>query len=137
MQKVVGLPNIILTVTDIRRCKKFYKELLIDYLGGEIKTDEKDFFYFSLNKAGFSIGISQAATQFQAEKFNRHRVGLHHFALELENNQAIDDIFKILEKIGAVILDEPKFYPEYSKNYYAVYFEDPSGLKMEFVSFKK
>ena len=89
MQKVVSLPHIILTVSDIRRCKKFYKELFIDYLDGEIKTDEKDFFYFSLNKAGFSIGISQAASQFQAEKFNRHRVGLHHFALELENNQAV------------------------------------------------
>ena len=137
MQKVIGLPHLILTVTDIRRCKRFYKELFIDYLGGEVKTDEKEFYYFTLNKSGFSIGISQAEEKFQSEKFNRHRVGLHHFALELENNQAIDEVFNALEKIGAVILDEPKFYPEYSKNYYAVYFEDPSGLKMEFVSFKK
>jgi len=137
MQKVKSLPHLILTVSDIRRCKKFYKDLFIDYLGGIIKTDEKDFFYFSLNDNGLSLGISQSAEKFQSEKFNRHRVGLHHFALELENNQAIDEVYNCIKNIGAVILEEPKFYPEYSSNYYAVYFEDPSGMKMEFVSFKK
>ncbi len=137
MSKILSLPHLILTVTDIRRCKRFYKELFIDYLGAEVKTDEKEFYYFRLNKSGLSIGISQAAPNFQIDKFNRHRVGLHHFAMELENNLEIDLVFGALEKIGAVILEEPKFYPEYSENYYAVYFEDPSGLKMEFVSFKK
>jgi len=31
------------------------------------------------------------------------------------------------------ILDPPTLCPEYSPRYYAVFFEDPDGLKFEFV----
>ena len=35
----------------------------------------------------------------------------------------------------ATILDAPAFYPEYEEGYYAVYFRDPNGFKMEFMSY--
>ena len=32
-----------------------------------------------------------------------------------------------------LILDAPAEYPQYSTGYYAVFFTDPDGLKLEFV----
>jgi len=31
------------------------------------------------------------------------------------------------------VLDAPAHYPEYSGDYYAVFFEDPDGMKLELV----
>jgi catechol 2,3-dioxygenase-like lactoylglutathione lyase family enzyme len=35
--------------------------------------------------------------------------------------------------MGARILDAPADYPQYGAGYYAVFFADPDGLKLEFV----
>jgi len=35
--------------------------------------------------------------------------------------------------MGIAILDAPAEYPEYAPGYYAVFFADPDGLKLEFV----
>ena len=33
---------------------------------------------------------------------------------------------------GATILDPPAEYPDYGKGYYAVFFADPDGMKLEY-----
>jgi hypothetical protein len=38
-----------------------------------------------------------------------------------------------LLQIGATILDPPADYPRYGPGYYAVFFADPDGLKLEYV----
>ncbi len=43
-----------------------------------------------------------------------------------------DALFALLGRIGATILDAPKHYPEYSEGYYAVFFADPDGMKLEY-----
>ena len=35
--------------------------------------------------------------------------------------------------IGGTILDSPREYPEYVPGYYAVFFADPDGIKLELV----
>jgi predicted lactoylglutathione lyase len=44
----------------------------------------------------------------------------------------VDALHALLQKIGAEILDPPAHYPEYSEGYYAVFFADPDGLKLEY-----
>ena len=42
-------------------------------------------------------------------------------------------IVPLLRGIGATILDAPADYPRYGPTYYAVFFADPDGLKLEYV----
>jgi predicted lactoylglutathione lyase len=44
----------------------------------------------------------------------------------------VDSLYELLKEIGAQILDPPAEYP-YFPGYYAVYFNDPDGVKLEFV----
>jgi hypothetical protein len=81
--------------------------------------------------------ISPENPEFVSSKFNRYQVGLHHFALELENKIAIENIYQKLLDLKVKILDAPAFYPEYEEGYYAVYWEDLNGFKMEFVVYQK
>jgi len=40
-----------------------------------------------------------------------------------------------MKEQGATILDPPADYPQYGAGYYAVFFADPDGLKLEVVHF--
>ena len=48
-----------------------------------------------------------------------------------ESRQSVDGIGAVLVTAGARNLEGPMFCPEYSPSYYAVFFEDPSGNRLE------
>ena len=64
---------------------------------------------------------------------DRYTVGLHHFAWNADSRQDVDRLHDRLKQSGATILDAPAEYPQYGAGYYAVFFADPDGLKLEFV----
>lgn len=63
---------------------------------------------------------------------DRYSPGLHHVAWHAESRADVDRLHELLKKIGAKILDAPADYPQYGEGYYAVFFADPDGLKLEF-----
>ena len=63
---------------------------------------------------------------------NLYAPGLHHFALNANSRDQVDRFHALLRDIGAPVLDPPAEY-DYEPGYYAVFFLDPDGLKLEFV----
>jgi catechol 2,3-dioxygenase-like lactoylglutathione lyase family enzyme len=59
--------------------------------------------------------------------------GLHHVAWHADSRIDVDNLHRLLIEIGATVLDPPADYPAYGKGYYAVFFADPDGIKLEFV----
>ena len=55
-------------------------------------------------------------------------VGFHHYAFELRNRRDVDELDVFLKKEGVTIVDPAG---EYYDDYYAVFFLDPDGLKLE------
>jgi len=47
----------------------------------------------------------------------------------------VDALYAKLLAFGATILDAPSHYPRYNegRGYYAIFFADPDGLKLEYV----
>lgn len=128
--------HITLTVKDFQQSKVLYNELFANYLGGEIVLDDFDVFGVRF-ASNFMIEIVPEKPEFKDSKFNRYQVGLHHFALELENKEIIDKVYSKLLEMKLEILDAPKFYPEYDEGYYAVFFQDLNGFKIEFMCYDK
>jgi catechol 2,3-dioxygenase-like lactoylglutathione lyase family enzyme len=64
---------------------------------------------------------------------DRYSPGLHHLAWAAASPEDVDAIYAHLQSIGATILDPPAHYPRYGVGYYAVFFTDPDGLKLEYV----
>lgn len=56
--------------------------------------------------------------------------------VKADSRQEVDRAYEELVKIGADIVSEPKIHPEYSENYYAVYFKDLENIKYEIVCTK-
>jgi glyoxylase I family protein len=66
---------------------------------------------------------------------DRYSPGLHHLAWAVDSRAEVDRVYERLVEFGATILDAPADYTQYNRGqgYYAVFFADPDGLKLECV----
>jgi glyoxylase I family protein len=128
-----GVHHVDLVVSSIERSLPFYRELL-GPLGfhriGEVEGERGETIWY-LSGPGSEIGLRQAQTETEVP-YDRYRVGLHHLALEASSRAAVDERAQWLRNQGAEIESEPQEYG-YMPGYYAVFFYDPDGIKLEIV----
>ena len=129
-----GVHHIDLTVKDAARARPFY-EAVLGFMGYELsKVYDDGYCDFDLQgKRYCSIGIRGATGPNAARVHDRYSPGMHHIAWEAESRDDVDAMYAVLQRIGATVLDPPADYPRYGEGYYAVFFADPDGLKLEYV----
>ena len=126
MPRVVGIDHLVLSVSDFRRSKAFYDKVL-GFLGFKRKYDYADMAGWSNGKTLFWIAAADA--QGRNRKYRKGDIGFHHYAFELASRGDVDALGAFLEENGMNVVDPPGEY--YGRNYYAVYFTDPDGMKLE------
>jgi glyoxylase I family protein len=128
-----GVHHVDLVVTSIGRSLAFYRELLAP-LGfsriAEVEGERGETIWYLIGR-GTSLGLREAQTD-DGVTFDRYRVGLHHLALEAETRELVDESAAWLRDRGAEIESGPEDYA-YLPGYYAVFFYDPDGIKLEIV----
>jgi glyoxylase I family protein len=128
-----GVHHVDLVVSSIARSLPFYRELLapLGFHGvGEVEGERGETIWY-LSGPGSSIGLREAQTE-RDGPHDRYAVGLHHLALEAPSRAAVDERSAWLQRRGAEIESGPEEYA-YSPGYYAVFFYDPDGIKLEIV----
>ena len=60
-----------------------------------------------------------------------HRPNATRIAFWVGSRQDVDRLGEVVKKAGARVESGPRACPEYSSTYYAVFFEDPCGNKLE------
>jgi len=126
MPRVVGIDHLVLSVGDFARSKEFYGKLL-KFLGFKLKHDYADMAGWSNGKTLF--WIAEADTKGKKRKYRKGDIGFHHYAFELASRGDIDRLGAFLQQNAVNVVDPPGEY--YDRNYYAVYFTDPDGMKLE------
>jgi glyoxylase I family protein len=125
------LHHVDLTVSDLALAKRFYKPVM-EFLGYRMtEGTEEDLGFASGDDDGTGIMLHPAHPQSRDRKHDRYATGLHHLAFRAASREEVDGLHLVLQQIGATILDPPAVY--YPPNYYAVFFADPDGLKLELV----
>jgi len=101
-------------------------------LGYKRILDEKDFAGWHNGEAKIFVTYLE---RYKELGFHRRRVGLNHIAFEAKSKADVDRLHSefLVPRSIKVLYGGPKEYPEYRKGYYAVYFEDPDRIKLEFV----
>lgn len=123
--RVVGIDHLVIRVSNYEKSKAFYGKLF-DFLGFEISDEYEDAIGWTNGKTRFWIGPADE----RARKY-KHRtgdVGFHHYAFELRSRKDVDELQAFLEREGVKIVDPAD---EYYEDYYAMFFLDPDGLKLE------
>ena len=83
--------------------------------------------------AGLEIGLQAARVDGPVREHDRWTAGLHHLAFAANSPGEVDGVFDGLLGLGVTILDPPAAYPQYGPDYYALFFCDPDGIKLEVV----
>lgn len=125
-----------LTVRDPAASRAFY-DAVLGFLGYRVSDESARGVDWDLrdgeDRFVASIGIVRASEEGAGRRHDRFSPGLHHVAWHATSRSEVDAMHDLLVGIGATVLDSPTAYPEYGDGYYAVFFADPDGLKLELV----
>jgi catechol 2,3-dioxygenase-like lactoylglutathione lyase family enzyme len=128
--EVVGLDHVYLTVSDFARAEAFYDTVLgsLDFRKGQMAIGGDPHRHY-FNRV-MQISIRHARTR---AKHDPYAPGLHHLCLQVADNAALERAHRLLSAAG-IEVSAPALYPQYAEDYYAIFLDDPDGLRLEIVA---
>lgn len=133
MPEVIGIDHIYVTVSDLERSERFY-DIVMKVLGFRKNRfelgGEKHIQYYNRH---FGYVLRPARS---LEPHNRYSPGIHHFCFRVENEEEVREAARRLKE-QTISVSEPKQYPAYASDYFAVFFSDPDGLRLEITNYRQ
>jgi catechol 2,3-dioxygenase-like lactoylglutathione lyase family enzyme len=88
------------------------------------------------NGARFDVEVRPARPESRDRRYDRYEPGPHHLAFHAESREVVERVHRAMLAVGAEVLDPPCDYggqPGYDEGYYAAFYADPDGVKLEVV----
>jgi glyoxylase I family protein len=130
--EIIGIDHIYIAVRDLRKSEEFY-DLVMGILGFRKKeallAGEPHVHYFN-RQFGFTLRPARR----DAHAHDPYAPGLHHLCFRVLDSAAVDRAVDELRAAGVEAM-QPRLYPEYAPDYYATFFEDPDGIRLEINNF--
>jgi catechol 2,3-dioxygenase-like lactoylglutathione lyase family enzyme len=133
---LVGIGHVDLVCRDLARSLAFYAAVL-----GPLGLEEpflvegqrgEQIHYLRFPQVGSgSIGLRQALEE---QEFELYAPGLHHLALAVESRADVDAAHAAAVEAGTEVLHAPREWPQYHRDFYATFFLDPDGFRIEVAS---
>lgn len=117
------LDHIDLRVADMAAAQQFYRQLLPALGFSEMSGDNKCRTYQTPG--------DKAQAFFCFEPDPNHRPNETRIAFWAEARAEVDRLAEVVREAGGRNLEGPELCRDYSPGYYALFFEDPSGNKLE------
>ena len=125
-----GIDHIYLTVSDLTRAREFYdrafRALGFHRVDSPIGGDPHHHYFCR----EFQVSIRPAHS---AAAHDPYAPGLHHLCMRVADAAAVDEAASALKSAG-IEIDGPRLCPEYMPDYYALFFSDPDGIRLEIVN---
>lgn len=132
MSEIIGIDHIYVTVTDLAVSEKFY-DTVMAALGFKKNVfsinDESHIQYYNRH---FGYVLRPARLQ---RPHDAYAPGLHHLCFRVDGKREVQEAAGKLTEAG-VATSEPKLYAEYAPDYFAFFFSDPDGLRLEITHYR-
>jgi len=132
--EVIGIDHVYLTVRDLGRSEGFYDGVMAALgfrkIRSAISGDQHAHYY---NR---HYGVSLRPAHPGTPDHDPYAPGLHHFCFRVEDQAAVERAAAALRALG-VEVTEPAYYPQYAPDYYASFFQDPDGIRLEITNFRQ
>jgi catechol 2,3-dioxygenase-like lactoylglutathione lyase family enzyme len=128
---VTAVDHIYVAVSDIQRAEEFYDAVmrLLGFRKGTMPiAGERHLHYFN-RITQYTIRPAKPG----AGGHDSYTPGLHHLCFRVASRSDVDAAARGLRELG-VAATEPRLYPEYAPDYYATFFTDPDGIRLEIVA---
>lgn len=129
--EVIGIDHVYVTVSDLEAAQRFYDPVMTvlgfrkrarPLAGGDLHVH-----YFN-RVIQFTLRPARSTAH-----HDPYAPGLHHFCFRVADRAAVDSVARELQQRG-IEATEPRPYPEYHDDYYATFFSDPDGIRLEVVN---
>jgi glyoxylase I family protein len=131
--EVTAVDHVYVAVSDLDRAERFY-DAVMKLLGFKKGTTpiagERHVHYFN-PVTQYTI---RPATS--AGPHDPYAPGLHHLCFRVSTRGDVNDAVAGLRGLG-IEATEPALYPEYAPDYWATFFTDPDGLRLEVVAHRR
>jgi catechol 2,3-dioxygenase-like lactoylglutathione lyase family enzyme len=131
------IDHIQITVGDLARAEIFYDKVL-PILGfdpsqkGKGRVDAHDFDVIEYSHKNVTLGINSPRESERNIEVHRRRPGsLHHLAFRASSKSEVDEVYQKLKHLDFNWIAPPQYYPQHGEKYYALFFKDPDGIKLE------
>lgn len=136
---LVGLGHVDLVCKDLERSLAFYGDVFGPLgleppvrVAGE-RGEQIHYFRFPEPGSG-SFGLRQASGPEGEQQFELYAPGFHHVSFAVETREDVDAAHGAAVGAGARVLHAPRLFPQYRPDYYATFFLDPDGFRLEVAS---
>lgn len=130
---ITGIDHIYITVSDMKRAEVFYDRMM-DALGFRKNTfmlnGEPHFQYFN-RYFGYVLRPARSGSP-----HDPYSPGLHHLCLRVDTVQDVIEASKKLRAAG-IETSEPACHSEYAPDYWATFFTDPDGIRLEVTNYRQ
>lgn len=134
MTEVIGIDHIYIAVSDLARSEAFYDRVLLAELGFRknrfVLEGDPHLQYYNRH---FGYVLRPAKKKPASDPFSP---GLHHFCFRVDDAKDVQSVALRLRAAG-VNASEAALCPEYAPDYWATYFEDPDGIRLEVTNYRK
>ena len=130
---LVGLGHVDLVCRDLERSLAFYAAVFgplgleAPFLVDGERGEQIHYLRFPAAGSG-SIGLRQAQND---QEFELYAPGFHHLSLAVETKADVDAVHAAVIAAGGEVLHAPRLWSQYHPDYYATFFEDPDGFRLE------
>jgi len=132
--EVIGIDHVYLAVRDLARAEAFYDRVMgvLGYRKGTSEIAGDPHVHYFNRQFGFSLRPARSGTP----DHSPYAPGLHHFCFRVVDARAVNRAATALRAAG-VEVTEPRYYPAYAPDYYATFFDDPDGVRLEVTNFRE
>lgn len=134
MPTVIGIDHIYITVSDLSRSETFYDTVLLQVLEfrkNKFALEGEQHIQYYNRHFGYVLRPLH-----NASKHDPYAPGLHHFCLRVDGIEEVAAVSKALRSAG-IDASEAKNYPEYAPDYWATFFTDPDGIRLEVTNYRQ
>ena len=131
--EVIGIDHVFMAGWDLEISGEFYDRVMsvLGFRKRATPLGETHLHYYNRHVA-YSLRPAREGTA----DHDPYAPGLHHLCFRVVDEAAVDRAFGELRTAG-VEATEPRYYPEYAPDYYATFFSDPDGLRLEVMNFRE
>ena len=137
--EVIGIDHIYLTVVSLERSEPFYDHLLGGVLGfrkNRFALGGEPHVQYYNRQLGVVLRPARGIDGDGDGKIDRYAPGLHHLCLRVTDASDVDRVAAALRERGLPATEPPRSYPDYAPDYYALFVDDPDGIRLEITNFR-
>jgi len=132
--EVTAVDHVYVTVTDLGRSVAFYDPVmrLLGFRKGTMPIEGEPHAHYFNRVTQYSLRPARSPTA----PHDPYAPGLHHVCFRVASPADVDTAARALAALG-VEVSAPRLYPQYAPDYYAAFFTDPDGIRLEIVAHRR